>query len=88
MMNYSKATEEEGFQAKFVKHNLHALVSYSIDLFNDVVRTNFPSAWLHHMIHPVTLLPLYSVLTIPLVEGDFKNSSVSFLYVVGHGSTP
>jgi hypothetical protein len=53
VMNSSKATDEEGFQAEFFKHGLRALVSHLVDLFNHVVRTGFPSAWSHHIIHPI-----------------------------------
>jgi hypothetical protein len=41
VMNNSKATDEEGFQAEFFKHGLRALVSHLVDLFNHVVRTVF-----------------------------------------------
>jgi hypothetical protein len=53
VMNNSKAADEEGFQAEFFKHGLRALVSYLDDLFNHVVCTGFPSAWSHHIIHPI-----------------------------------
>jgi hypothetical protein len=52
-MSNNKSTDEEGFQAEFFKHGLHALVSHLVDLFNHVVRTGFPSAWSHHIIHPI-----------------------------------
>jgi hypothetical protein len=53
VMSSSKANNEEGFQAKFFKHSLRALVSHLVDLFNHVVHTSFPSAWSHHIIHPI-----------------------------------
>jgi hypothetical protein len=53
VMNNNKAADEEGFQAEFFKHGLRALVSHLADLFNHVVRTGFPSAWSHHIIHPI-----------------------------------
>jgi hypothetical protein len=53
VMSNNKAADEEGFQAEFFKHGLRALVSHLVDLFNHVVRTGFPSAWSHHIIHPI-----------------------------------
>jgi hypothetical protein len=52
-MSTSKAADEEGFQAKFFKHGLHALDYYLVDLFNHVVCTSFSQAWSHHTIHPI-----------------------------------
>jgi hypothetical protein len=51
VMSNNKATHEEGFQAEFFEHGLHALVSHLDDLFNHVFRTGFPFAWLHRIIH-------------------------------------
>jgi hypothetical protein len=53
VLNNNKATNEEAFKVEFFKHGLRALVSYLVDLFNHVVHTCFPSAWLHHIIHPI-----------------------------------
>jgi len=52
-MDNNKAADEEGFQAELFKHGLCALVSHLVDLFNHVVCTCFPSAWSHHIIHPI-----------------------------------
>jgi hypothetical protein len=52
-MSTNKAADEEGFQAEFFKHGLHALDYYLVDLFNHVVCTGFPQAWSHHTIHPI-----------------------------------
>lgn len=49
----SSNKETNGFQVEFFKHGLHALVSRLVDLFNHVVHTSFPSAWSHHIIHPI-----------------------------------
>jgi hypothetical protein len=51
VMNNYKATYEEGFQEEFFKHGLRDFVSYLADLFNHVLRTDFPPAWSHHIIH-------------------------------------
>ena len=51
VLNNNEVADEKGFQAKFFKHGLHALVSYLADLFNHVVCIGFPSAWSHHIIH-------------------------------------
>jgi hypothetical protein len=53
VMNNNKAIAEEDFQAEFFKHSLYALVPYLVDLFNHVVRTDFPPTWSHHIIHPI-----------------------------------
>jgi hypothetical protein len=53
VMNNNKSIDEEGFWAEFFKHGLRALVSHLADLFNHVVRTCFPLAWSHHIIHPI-----------------------------------
>ena len=52
-MNNSKSADEEGYQAKFFKHCLCALVSYFADLFNHVVHEGFPLVWSHHIIYPI-----------------------------------
>ena len=52
-MNSSKASDEEGYQAKFFRHCLRPLVSYFTDLFNHVVREGFPPVWSHHIIYPI-----------------------------------
>ena len=52
-MNSSNAADEEGYQAEFFKHDLRALVSYLVDLFNHVVREGFPPVWSHHIIYPI-----------------------------------
>jgi hypothetical protein len=44
VMSNSKATKKEGFQANFFKHDLYALVSHLVDLFNHVVCTSFSTA--------------------------------------------
>jgi hypothetical protein len=51
VMNGSKAADEEGFQAEFFKHGLHALVSYLVNFFKHVVHIGFPSKWSHYIIH-------------------------------------
>jgi hypothetical protein len=51
MMNTSKATNEEGFQAELFKQGLHAMDNHLANLFNHVVRTGFPQSWSHHTIH-------------------------------------
>jgi hypothetical protein len=53
VINNSKAADEEGFQVKLFNHGLCALVSHLADLFNHLVRTGFPSAWSHNIIHPI-----------------------------------
>jgi hypothetical protein len=53
VMNNNKATDEEDFQEEFFKHGIRALVSHLDDLFNHVVRTSFPLAWSHHIIHSI-----------------------------------
>jgi hypothetical protein len=51
VMSTNKATNEEGFQAKFFKHGLRALDYHLANLFNHVVYTGFSQAWSHHTIY-------------------------------------
>jgi hypothetical protein len=51
VMSTNKATNEEGFQAKFFKHGLRALDYHLANLFNHVVCTGFSQAWSHHTIY-------------------------------------
>jgi hypothetical protein len=53
VMSTNKAADEEGFQAKFFEHDLHALDYHLANLFNHGVCTGFPQAWLHHTIYPI-----------------------------------
>jgi hypothetical protein len=53
MMHTSKATDEEGFQAKLFKQGLHTMDNQLADLFNHVVCMGFPQSWSHHIIHPI-----------------------------------
>jgi hypothetical protein len=51
--NSSKATDNKGFQVEFFTDDLRALASHLANLFNHVVYIGFPSAWPHHIIHPI-----------------------------------
>lgn len=72
MMNNNKAVDEEGYQVEFFKHGFCALVSYSVDLFNHIVREGFPLAWSHHIIHSIH------------ISGCNSNPNNYRLIMVGH----
>jgi hypothetical protein len=49
----NRAVDEDGFQAKFLKHGFWSLNSHIIDLYYHVVCFGFPHAWTKHVIHPI-----------------------------------
>jgi hypothetical protein len=51
VMSNNKSEDKDGFQEYLFKNSLCALVSHLFDLLNYVVRTGFPMAWSHKIIH-------------------------------------
>lgn len=52
-MNTSRSTDEEGFQAKFLKHGIRPLAQYITNIFKNVVCSRFLPKWSNHPIHPI-----------------------------------
>jgi hypothetical protein len=49
-MNTSRVADEEGFEVKFLKHDIQSLDGYITDVFNHVVYFRFPLSWSHDSI--------------------------------------